>query len=1119
MKKGFLALAILSGATALVLSACADDVIDVTNQEKYAIVDELDSNSCTEEMEGAMQLVKSEGLLYACSDGKWFVVNPEEAVDFRCKSEPLKDSSGYKILCDGEEIGIVKSGKDGKDADPKAGESGVNGKSAYELAKENGYKGTEEEWLESLAGADGEAAYELAKKNGYKGTKEEFLESLNGADGKTLYELETENGYKGSEKGLRDSLDGKDADPVNGDSLASALETELAKALADSLKCKIDSSWVDAEKSEVNVKVSCGNGTKVITLPTLIPNKNLTTHYKKHVVVRFAVQAELLKDDVPCRGNCDPNPDEMLSAELWSRVTTGKFADLTVREVDEKFDQTGKKFIADLVASDAKAFVTVEETNATTRNFRVVRLEGDIDVTNLMNSYAQLRVNLDLSYTPQNSWFGNTSTMTFNAFVNLDDADTVVIDFLTDYKAARVKELLASKDFAAASAQANKELVTALHISDNAESFPALEHYLPSETGLNEYFASTVWPVLLATQTSSQNFNTVYGDYRTAFAKNGNLKAALKEVYKGKEYSMFFVDYLALLVDAVLWDGYEEDYEPMHYETSDFKIVQASFKEAYNLPEADKDTAVQVEGDGYFEYFAYLAKYKIWYPVVRGSLLNEYEGWLTNPFVTSLTGTACNEENLGHVASVAFRDGNLTVLCDKHYGVIVWKTPSVGDKAICAQKENGEYVKQEREYSNGTTYYNYYRCFKGTTPNNEEYLSIVPVDATDYYAGTPCTLETEDGLFTMPASSSSSYFYHCQKSSKIEYTQSSTSSYVVDKSYFDDLDPTDTYDFAIIAKLQEGECTSANAGIKTIFGRPGYEMIAECDSNLATEHFEWHLSNTFNLGATETIGVCDVAEMDKQKVYSAATYEWAQATYTGNKFIKCDCEYNDSYIRFCNWMAADALDVKLDKACVYSADDDTACDDDGNCYYCERSWDCSSSTAAWEEASLSTYCSRAKKEVKPLNASSPTTNQNKLFECKYKGKTYVAQGDGPWQDENAYCTSQGADCGPNMTSSGQHVCMFRKGFEGETPYKCNVESYTWEEFDDVTGYCNGINPWALNGCSSSLKDEVCDYTNGTTYACCITAEATETDPAEYGWVEGSKCPATETPVDDTDNNG
>ena len=77
MKKGFLALAILSGATALVLSACADDVIDVTNQEKYAIVDELDSGACTEEMEGAMQLVKSEGLLYACSDGQWFVVNPD----------------------------------------------------------------------------------------------------------------------------------------------------------------------------------------------------------------------------------------------------------------------------------------------------------------------------------------------------------------------------------------------------------------------------------------------------------------------------------------------------------------------------------------------------------------------------------------------------------------------------------------------------------------------------------------------------------------------------------------------------------------------------------------------------------------------------------------------------------------------------------------------------------------------------------------------------------------------------------------------------------------------------------------------------------------------------------
>ena len=36
----------------------------------------------------------------------------------------------------------VYKGKDGKD--------GINGKSAYELAVKNGYKGTEKEWLDSL---------------------------------------------------------------------------------------------------------------------------------------------------------------------------------------------------------------------------------------------------------------------------------------------------------------------------------------------------------------------------------------------------------------------------------------------------------------------------------------------------------------------------------------------------------------------------------------------------------------------------------------------------------------------------------------------------------------------------------------------------------------------------------------------------------------------------------------------------------------------------------------------------------------------------------------------------------------------------------------------------------
>lgn len=65
--------------------------------------------------------------------------------------------------------------------------TGIEGKSAYEVAVANGFEGTEEEWLESLkgpqgeqgdTGADGKSAYDYAVEAGYEGTEEEFAESL-----------------------------------------------------------------------------------------------------------------------------------------------------------------------------------------------------------------------------------------------------------------------------------------------------------------------------------------------------------------------------------------------------------------------------------------------------------------------------------------------------------------------------------------------------------------------------------------------------------------------------------------------------------------------------------------------------------------------------------------------------------------------------------------------------------------------------------------------------------------------------------------------------------------------------------------------------------------------------
>ena len=72
---------------------------------------------------------------------------------------------------------------------------------AYRIAVEHGFKGTLEEWLESLRGEPGKSAYEVAVDAGYVGTVEDWLRSLvgpPGEPGKNAYELAVEAGYPGT---------------------------------------------------------------------------------------------------------------------------------------------------------------------------------------------------------------------------------------------------------------------------------------------------------------------------------------------------------------------------------------------------------------------------------------------------------------------------------------------------------------------------------------------------------------------------------------------------------------------------------------------------------------------------------------------------------------------------------------------------------------------------------------------------------------------------------------------------------------------------------------------------------------------------------------------------------
>lgn len=94
---------------------------------------------------------------------------------------------------------------------------GSDGASAYEIAVQNGFVGTEQDWLESLKGAkgkdgtDGKSAYQLAVEAGFDGTLEEWLASLHGEDGLTAYDIAVNNGYLGTEEEWIKSLVGPSA--------------------------------------------------------------------------------------------------------------------------------------------------------------------------------------------------------------------------------------------------------------------------------------------------------------------------------------------------------------------------------------------------------------------------------------------------------------------------------------------------------------------------------------------------------------------------------------------------------------------------------------------------------------------------------------------------------------------------------------------------------------------------------------------------------------------------------------------------------------------------------------------------------------------------------------------
>ena len=114
----------------------------------------------------------------------------EEAREVVDASRGPRGFSAYEVACQNGFVGTEEEWLDSLEGD--------DGKSAYRIAVEHGFVGTEEEWLASLVGPAGESAYQLAVDQGYEGTLAEWLASLKGPAGDSAYQTAVEEGFVGT---------------------------------------------------------------------------------------------------------------------------------------------------------------------------------------------------------------------------------------------------------------------------------------------------------------------------------------------------------------------------------------------------------------------------------------------------------------------------------------------------------------------------------------------------------------------------------------------------------------------------------------------------------------------------------------------------------------------------------------------------------------------------------------------------------------------------------------------------------------------------------------------------------------------------------------------------------
>lgn len=252
-EKNFFRIGTAVFTSALLLSACGDEVTEVNNITiGMRIIENEDSlMECTSENEGEQVWIKSISAAKICVDSEWALIGEKASSSkLDCEAKPLSNKNGVAIYCDGDSIGVVLNG-----------EKGENGNDGYSCnAKQN-----EDKTVTTITckTADGDVSYEV--KNGTNGDDGKSACALAlGKESCTDVEV-TE--WVASLKGDNGN-DGKSACALalGKESCTDAEVAEWIVSLKgdkgeDGVGCQIKSS------TETSVTITCGNDEVTLLLP------------------------------------------------------------------------------------------------------------------------------------------------------------------------------------------------------------------------------------------------------------------------------------------------------------------------------------------------------------------------------------------------------------------------------------------------------------------------------------------------------------------------------------------------------------------------------------------------------------------------------------------------------------------------------------------------------------------------------------------------------------------------------------------------------------------------------------------------------------------------------------